>query len=63
MVNFPGKKIKMPDWSEKIQEIAKDWLFSDLDLERFPKNIILPLENPDLYARCFYLQNDSSTKL
>lgn len=44
----------MEDWGQKIQEIAKDWLFSDLDLEGFPQNIILPLENPDLYDRAAF---------
>jgi uridine phosphorylase len=37
------------EWLEQMHKIARDWLFSDVPLEQFPKSLILPLENPDLY--------------
>ena len=47
------RKIQEPshvgEWSEQMGKIAKGWLFSDVPPEQFPKSIILPLENPDLY--------------
>jgi len=40
---------QMGDWRQQIQEIAKGWLFSDLDSDPFPETVIIPLENPDLH--------------
>ncbi len=37
------------DWGLQIRTIAHGWLFDDVPKERFPKAVILPLENPDLH--------------
>jgi uridine phosphorylase len=37
------------DWRQQIHEIAKGWMFSDLNTDPFPATVILPLENPDLH--------------
>jgi len=37
------------EWRDRIREIARGWLFSDVPPESFPRSVVLPLENPDLY--------------
>jgi uridine phosphorylase len=37
------------DWGRQIRKIAYGWMFEDVPPSQFPKTIVLPLENPDLY--------------
>jgi uridine phosphorylase len=50
------------EWSEQMCEIAKDWLFPDVPLGQFPKSLILPLENPDLYDHSSFTSKIKNVK-
>jgi uridine phosphorylase len=36
-------------WGQKIREVVASWFLPDLRIDQLPSNLILPLENPDLF--------------
>ena len=54
------------DWRYQIQNIARGWLFSDVNsdgnIDYFPKTVILPLENPYLHDHELFVSKLSESQ-